>query len=156
MIDLGLAKRFKDPKTGQHIKFKQNRSMVGTIRYASINSHEGFETSRRDDLEAIGYVLVFLFKGKLPWQGVKAKKHKEKRMKIKEIKIESTKDGLCSDMPEEFQTYFNYVTSLQFDEDPDYDYIRKLFKEVFHRMGFEYDHNFEWTKTKKKPKVEDL
>ena len=67
MIDLGLAKRYKDPKTGLHIKFKENRNMAGTIRYASINNHLGFEQSRRDDLEAIGYVLVFLFKGRLPW-----------------------------------------------------------------------------------------
>lgn len=67
MIDLGLAKRYKDPKTGLHIKPKENRNMAGTIRYASINNHLGYEQSRRDDLEAIGYVLVFLFKGRLPW-----------------------------------------------------------------------------------------
>lgn len=67
LIDYGLSKRYSDPKTGQHIPLKDGKSLTGTARYASINTHLGFEQSRRDDLEALTYVLIFLIKGTLPW-----------------------------------------------------------------------------------------
>ena len=79
MIDFGLSKRWKDPKTGQHIKFSEGRAMTGTVRYASVNCHKGFQQSRRDDLESIGYVIMHLLRGNLPWQGLKVKKRKEKQ-----------------------------------------------------------------------------
>jgi serine/threonine protein kinase len=67
VIDFGLAKRFKDPKSGLHIKGKEHKSLTGTARYASSNAHKGMEQSRRDDLEAIGICVVYFMKGKLPW-----------------------------------------------------------------------------------------
>jgi serine/threonine protein kinase len=66
MIDLGLAKRFKDPKTGQHVKEKEVKSLTGTARYASLNAHFT-EQSRRDDLESIGIIMIYFMKGSLPW-----------------------------------------------------------------------------------------
>ncbi len=70
IIDFGLAKRYRDSKTHQHIQYKENKNLTGTARYASVNAHLGIEQSRRDDLESIGYVLVYLANGTLPWQNL--------------------------------------------------------------------------------------
>ena len=98
-IDFGLAKRFRDPKTGQHIPYKDGKSLTGTARYASVNTHIGIEQARRDDLEASVYVMIYLLRGSLPWQGLKAKNMKEKYEKIMEKKISTSVEELCSGFP---------------------------------------------------------
>jgi serine/threonine protein kinase len=95
MIDFGLAKRFIDLKTGQHIAYIEGKQLTGTVKYASVYTQMGIEQSRRDDLESLGYVLVYLMKGELPWNGIKAKNKMEKYKKIMEKKIETTPDILC-------------------------------------------------------------
>jgi casein kinase 1 len=99
IIDYGLSKRYRDAKTNEHIPYREGKSLTGTARYASIYTHLGIEQSRRDDLEAIGYLLVYFFRGELPWQGMKAKNKKEKYKKIMDKKIEMTPDLLCMEMP---------------------------------------------------------
>lgn len=94
-----MAKRFRDPKTGNHIPYRDGKSLTGTARYASINTHLGIEQSRRDDLESLGYVLVYFLLGELPWQGMKAKTMKEKYEKIMEKKISTPIDTLCKGFP---------------------------------------------------------
>jgi len=99
LIDFGLSKRFRDQKTYQHIPYKENKSLTGTARYASINAHLGIEQSRRDDLEAIGHVIIYFLKGKLPWQGIKAQNMAEKYHKIMEKKISIPTEYLCLGLP---------------------------------------------------------
>ncbi len=87
LIDFGLAKRYRDGKTHQHIPYKENKNLTGTARYASINAHLGIEQSRRDDLESIGYVLVYLANGSLAWQNLNVQVMQEKYQKIMESKL---------------------------------------------------------------------
>ena len=82
LIDFGLAKRYRDPKTLQHMQLREGRALTGTARYASINTHMGIEPSRRDDIESIFYVLVYLHKGILPWQGLGGTTKQDKYQKI--------------------------------------------------------------------------
>ena len=95
------------------------------------------EQSRRDDLESLGYVLMYFLRGKLPWQGIRAETKKEKYQRIMEYKIEIGFDKLCDGYPEEFYYYFDYCHSLQFAETPNYAYLRGLFSDLLrHKVVF--------------------
>ena len=125
LIDFGLSKRYKNPKNHQHIPYREGRPLTGTARYVSISTHLGIEQSRRDDLESIGYVLVFFLKGTLPWQGLK--NGGDKYQRIMEKKLQIPTEMLCHGLPGEFALFINYSKSLRFEDRPDYDYIRGLF-----------------------------
>lgn len=145
IIDFGLAKKFMS-STGVHIKYREGKSLTGTARYASINTHIGIEQSRRDDLEGLGYVFMYFLRGSLPWQGLKARDVKEKYEKIKEKKIMTKVEDLCKNFADEFAQYCNYCRSLKFEDKPDYSHLRSLFKELFKREGYDYDYKFDWVK----------
>lgn len=146
VIDFGLSKKYCDGRTNEHIPYKDNKSLTGTARYASINAHRGVEQSRRDDLEAIGHMMFYFLRGNLPWQGLPAKTKDEKYRKIKEKKIETPIDQLCAGFPEEFATYLQYVRSLRFQDRPDYAYLRGLFQERYIAEGFDKGpKEFDWT-----------
>ncbi|KAJ9072788.1 serine/threonine protein kinase [Entomophthora muscae] len=145
VIDFGLAKKYRDPRTYLHIPYRENKNLTGTARYASINTHLGVEQSRRDDLESLGYVLMYFCRGSLPWQGLKAASKKQKYDRIMEKKMTTATDVLCQGYPREFAIYLNYTRSLRFDDKPDYTYLRKLFRELFVREGYQYDYVFDWT-----------
>eukprot|EP00915_Cephaloidophora_sp_WS-2016_P002247 GHVH01002999.1.p1 GENE.GHVH01002999.1~~GHVH01002999.1.p1 ORF type:complete len:367 (-),score=30.81 GHVH01002999.1:68-1168(-) len=145
VIDFGLAKKFRDPRTMMHIPYREGKHLTGTARYASISTHLGIEQGRRDDLEAIGYVLLYFLRGSLPWQGLKAGNKKDKYDKIMEKKMSTPIEMLCRGLPFEFCTYMNYVRSLRFEDRPDYGYLRRLLKDLFFRQGLCYNFIFDWS-----------
>jgi len=145
IIDFGLSKRYRDPKTHQHIPHLERKSLTGTARYASINTHLGIEQSRRDDLESLGFVLMYFNRGRLPWQGLMATTKKEKYNKIAEKKMSTPIELLCQHFPTEFNTYLSYCRSLRFEEKPDYSYLRRIFRNLFFRQGYNADYRFDWT-----------
>lgn len=145
IIDFGLAKRFRDPKTQQHIPYREKKSLTGTARYASVNTHLGVEQSRRDDLEAVGYVLMYFLRGSLPWQGLKARSKREKYEAICRTKVETSPSTLCKNHPSEFVTYLTYCRNLGFEDPPDYNHLRQLLKDLFVRSGYKHDLAFDWS-----------
>jgi len=144
IVDFGLAKRYKDPRTDEHIPFRSDKSLTGTARYASLNTHLGQEQSRRDDLECLGFVLIYFMRGNLPWQGVRVVDKKEKYELIKSKKTDIPLETLCEGLPEEFVTYMRQCREMKFEERPEYTKLRNIFKELYYRNGFEYDFNFNW------------
>lgn len=102
------------------------------------------EQSRRDDLEALGHMFMYLLRGSLPWQGLKADTLKERYQKIGDTKRATPIEILCEGFPEEFATYLRYVRRLDFFETPDYEYVKKLFADLFHREGYADDGVFDW------------
>ncbi|XP_020208081.1 casein kinase 1-like protein 3 isoform X3 [Cajanus cajan] len=145
MIDFGLAKGYKDPITNKHIPYRENKGLTGTARYASYNTHSGIEQSRRDDLESLGYVLMYFLRGSLPWQGLQAVNKKQKYDKICKKKLSTPIEILCKSYPVEFASYFHYCRSLTFDQRPDYGLLRRLFRNLFTRAGYDSDYLFDWT-----------
>lgn len=157
VIDFGLAKKFRDPRTHIHIPYRENKNLTGTARYASINTHLGIEQSRRDDMESLAYMLVYFCKGSLPWQGLKAATKKQKYDRIMEKKISTPSDVLTRGLPYEFYIFLNYTRSLRFDNKPDYVFLRKLVRDLFTRSNYYYDYCFDWTliKYKRQGKLKD-
>ena len=145
IIDFGLAKKYRDHKTHVHIPYRENKNLTGTARYASINTHMGIEQCRRDDLESLGFVLMYFNRGSLPWQGLRAATKKQKYQKISDRKVSTPINDLCKNYPPEFATYLRYCRSLRFDDRPDYAYLRGLFRDLYLREGYADDCIFDWT-----------
>ncbi|KAG8370441.1 hypothetical protein BUALT_Bualt14G0117300 [Buddleja alternifolia] len=145
IIDYGLAKKYRDHQTHKHIPYRENKNLTGTARYASVNTHLGVEQSRRDDLESLGYVLMYFLRGSLPWQGLRAGTKKQKYDKISEKKMLTPIEVLCKSYPSEFISYFHYCRSLRFEDKPDYSYLKRLFRDLFIREGYHFDYVFDWT-----------
>lgn len=144
VVDFGMAKQYRDPKTKQHIPYRERKSLSGTARYMSINTHLGREQSRRDDLEALGHVFMYFLRGGLPWQGLKAATNKQKYEKIGEKKQTTAIKDLCADYPEQFGQYLSYVRNLGFEDTPDYEHLRELFLQALSRTGEKDDGIYDW------------
>jgi casein kinase 1 len=157
-----MAKPYRDPRTRVHIPYRERKSLSGTARYMSINTHLGREQSRRDDLESLGHVFMYFLRGGLPWQGLRAATNKQKYEKIGEKKQTTAITELCEGFPgqffdgsfvsrltvilfsEEFTIYMNYVRKLGFEETPDYNFLRELFSKVLKTMNETEDGIFDW------------
>ncbi|KAL5476549.1 HRR25_3 [Sanghuangporus weigelae] len=130
IIDFGLAKKFRDPKTHLHIPYRENKNLTGTARYTSINTHLEVEQARRDDLESLA---------------LKAATKKQKHDRIMERKMITPTDLLCRGFPNEFGIFLNHCCALRFDDKPDYSYLRKFFRDLFFREGYQYNYVFDWS-----------
>jgi casein kinase 1/casein kinase I family protein HRR25 len=149
IIDFGLSKRFRHPKTRQHMPYREGKNLTGTPRYASINNHLGIEQSRRDDMESIGYVLVYFASGSLPWQGLKANTKKQKYQKIMDKKMSVSIATLCRGLPDELRRYLEYTRSLRFEDKPNYPYLKGLFREALETKKYgDQVMGFDWLRMK--------
>ena len=141
VIDFGLAKRYINPQTEEHNPCKQNSNLTGTARYASLNAHKGWEQGRRDDLEAIGIMLVYFLKGSLPWQGLHGRNKSEM---IKKLKEELTIDEICHNLPDAFCNFLKYCRRIEFEEKPNYNHCRGFFRDLLNKRGEVLDNYFDW------------
>eukprot|EP01064_Diplonema_japonicum_P010734 TRINITY_DN17966_c0_g1_i2.p1 TRINITY_DN17966_c0_g1~~TRINITY_DN17966_c0_g1_i2.p1 ORF type:complete len:377 (+),score=36.64 TRINITY_DN17966_c0_g1_i2:65-1195(+) len=160
-IDFGLAKPYRDPKTLEHISYRSQKHLLGTARYASLNTHLGVEQSRRDDIEAVGYILLYFLRGCLPWQGIKVQRGgnrkgetKEKHRIVKDMKVAITPEQLGKGYPPEFATFLKQSRNIRFNNKPNYEYFRNLLIDVRTREGIADDGVLEWTPSKGNPTME--
>lgn len=144
LIDFGMAKQYRDPRTKQHIPYREKKSLSGTARYMSINTHLGREQSRRDDLEALGHVFFYFLRGQLPWQGLKAPTNKQKYEKIGDKKRTTPATTLCEGLPRQFAEYLDRVRSLPFEAEPPYEEYRMSLLSVLDDLGQACDGDFDW------------
>ncbi|KAI9256493.1 kinase-like domain-containing protein [Phascolomyces articulosus] len=148
VLDFGLAKRVKTVDNYHIKKVTGKKSVIGTARYTSINSHRGIEQSRRDDLESVGYTLVYFARGSLPWQGIRRSNNNAKYHEIFLKKDAITIEQLCEGLPRQFKNYFHHVYNLHFKEKPDYPMLHGLFDSMMAENGFKYDNVYEWEENK--------
>ncbi|OMJ82973.1 hypothetical protein SteCoe_16184 [Stentor coeruleus] len=153
VIDFGLAKKYRDSKTNLHIPYREGKSMTGTARYASLSTCMGIEQARRDDIEGLANVFLYLLKGSLPWQGLPGNTKAEKYRNIMEKKLQTSVENLCAGLPNEFVVLFNYSRGLRFEDRPDYNYLKRILREVYTRLGFEQNLEIE-ASLRQKGKVE--
>ena len=146
IIDFGLAKKYYSVSKAQHIKFCTGKHLIGTARYCARNAHRGYEQGRRDDIESIGYVLMYFLLGVLPWQGLKIKKNEDQFEKIAEKKYNTPFEELTQGQPEEFLLFFKYVDGLKFEDQPNYVYIIGLFQTMIDKYCRECFYDFDWKK----------
>ena len=120
--------------------------MTGTARYASIHAMEEMEQSRRDDLEAVSYVIMYFIRGNLPWQGLKLKSNEDRYQKILEKKKEISTEELCSEYPKVFYEFVKYSKGLKYSEEPKYDELKRNFVDfVVNQKKEKFDYVFDWT-----------
>ncbi|CAD8065708.1 unnamed protein product [Paramecium sonneborni] len=153
LVDFGVSKSILDK--GRHIPFKDRKSFIGTTRYASIAAHKGFEISRKDDLESMMYVIIYLILGKLPWQNLQNIGEKDRTIAVGEVKMNTTIDSLCKELPIQFADYLKYLKNLAFEDQPDYDMLKTLMKQCSNTNT--YDNIFEWSnKSQHKESIQEV
>lgn len=143
IIDFGLARRYIDHNR-IHIKFITGKKLTGTARYCSIWTHDGIEQSRRDDMEILGINMIYLLKGSLPWQGLPGNTKSEKNSNISNWKKRTSIETLCENLPYEFKDYLRYCRTLDFEQTPDYQYLKRIFKKLFFKLKYTFDLEFDW------------
>ncbi len=145
LIDFGLSKKYLNDNN-IHISMKKDRNIIGTVRYISMNMHQGLEQSRRDDLESLIYIIIYFIKGELPWQNIKYKTKAERYNKIYEIKKKSTAKGgeLCDSIPSGFQSIIDYILEIEFTEKPNYSMLKNASEMMLAQLNYNNDLQFDW------------
>ena len=156
ILDFGLSKKYWSSRQNKHIAFCKNKKLTGTARYASINALSGCEQGRRDDLESIGYIIMYFIRGSLPWQGLKVNNKEDRYKKICDKKRATTAKELCNGFPKELENFVNYTRNLKFMEVPDYEYLRYLLKRVITREHSVIDFYYDWCNAKPNIKPNDI
>ena len=144
IIDFGFAKKYRSSRTGNHIKFSKSKYFNGNLLFSSLNTMRGVEPSRRDDLESIGYMLIYLYNQRLPWIHLKMKNEKELCKKVFEIKTLISIKMICENTPKEMIEFIKYVKLLKFDEKPNYNYLTHLLEIMLKKINRINDMNFSW------------
>ena len=144
MIDFGFAKTYRDPTTLAHHPMQKGAGITGTARFASINTLSGYTQSRRDDLESLGYVIVYIAKGTLPWANIKCDNKDALYSRILETKIQTTPENLCSGLPAQFEEYIKYIRGMSYEQEPNYKYLRNLFLITLQNLGGKMDFSYDW------------
>ncbi|KAJ3146420.1 casein kinase I [Geranomyces michiganensis] len=144
IVDFGMVKQYRDPRTQVHIPFREKKSLSGTARYMSVNTHLGREQGRRDDMEALCHVFFYLLNSHLPWQGLKAASNRQKYERIGEVKQAVDIDELGRPNPPEFGQMLRYARGMAFEEQPNYDGMCQLIDQVMTREDIEDDGVFDW------------
>ena len=143
LIDFGLSKKISNDKLLPSIK--ADRNIIGTMRYISMNTHQGYEQGRRDDLESLFYIIIYFIKGELPWQNIKSKTRAEKYTKIFEIKKMVTENGeLIDGLPLEMGKILEYILGLNFVEKPNYLMMKNAIELILNKLNFSNDLQFDW------------
>ena len=145
ILDFGLAKKYRSSRTLIQYPYIKKKKLTGTARYASIHALEAYEQSRRDDLESVGYVLMYFLRGELPWQGLKVRSKEDRYKRILEKKKEISSEDLCFGFPNEFFQFVDYTKNLKYEENPDYDMLKKLFLDVIRKRKEKMDYIYDWT-----------
>ena len=147
LLDFGLAKKYRSSKTLEQRPMVKNLRLTGTARYASVNALKGYDQSRRDDLESVGYVLAYLLRGSLPWQGIVVKTKEEKYAKILYKKQYISPEQLLEGFPSELVNYIKYCKHLEYEQEPDYGYLTSLFVNIIkNELNEEVDYKYDWIK----------
>ena len=145
LIDFGLAKKFRSSRTLKQYPLIKRKSLTGTARYASINALQGYEQSRRDDLESAGYVLMYFLRGDLPWQNIKIKGKQDKYEKICGYKKEISSQELGKNFPSEFAEILDYFKNLGYTEDPNYEMCCRKMIDILEKQNLKFDYIYDWT-----------
>ena len=150
LIDFGLSAKYRSSITGRHKKFGFTGKLTGTTKYSSANSIRGGEQSRKDDLISAAYMIIYFMKGDLPWQNIQSDNEISKYMKIYMMKKEIKEKELCDGLPKEIYKLLKYINSLDFDQKPNYEYMRSLFKKILYKNNIKYNENitFSWINNK--------
>jgi serine/threonine protein kinase len=145
LIDFGLAKKYRSTRTLKQYPLTKKKRLTGTARYASINALEGYEQSRRDDMESVGYILAYFLRGSLPWQGLKLKSKENKYKNILEKKKEISSEELFKGFPNEFVEILEYTKQLDYLEEPEYQMLRNKLMDLCKRLKYNFDFIYDWT-----------
>ena len=152
LIDFGNARKYRSSRTGKHKPFTKNPKMCGTVIFLSTNVLKGIEQTRKDELESLGLVIIYLYQGYLPWSDLKCKDIHQHLDKIKKLQLKISNEELCKDLPKEICEYMNYVKNMNFDENPDYRYLKSLFINILGKTGEKNDLIFSWVDKKTIPR----